>query len=149
MKFLGRLSFILSLPLLRAYLRRSRRAYGLIVCGNEVVLVKGWLGRQKWQFPGGGTRHGETSPETIVREIKEEVGLDIDSKSLKYISSGRWQTDGLGHDYDFYLCKFPSKKSLKTRRPELIEAAWVKVSDLDATNCSSEIIEALHKVNLL
>lgn len=149
MKSLGRLSFILSLPLLRIYLRRSRRAYGLIICGTEVVLVKGWLGRQKWQLPGGGTKRGETSQEAVVREVKEEVGLDIKPENLKYLLSGRWQTDSLGHDYDIYECRVAKKKPLTTLRPELIETAWVKAVDIDPADCPAEIVEALRAANLL
>jgi len=31
----------------------------------------------KWEFPGGKTRQGESHEECIVREIKEELALDI------------------------------------------------------------------------
>lgn len=29
----------------------------------------------EWELPGGGWDHGETGPETVVREIQEEMGL--------------------------------------------------------------------------
>jgi len=31
----------------------------------------------KWEFPGGKTRQGESHQECIVREIKEELSLDV------------------------------------------------------------------------
>jgi len=31
----------------------------------------------KWAFPGGKSEEGETPEETVVREVKEEVGLDF------------------------------------------------------------------------
>ena len=33
-------------------------------------------GRTYWQFPGGGASENETLEETVIRELKEETGLD-------------------------------------------------------------------------
>ena len=35
-----------------------------------------------WAFPGGRVEVGETPSETAVREVKEEVGLDIELEGL-------------------------------------------------------------------
>ena len=32
----------------------------------------------KWEFPGGGVEFGDTMAETIVREMKEELGIEIE-----------------------------------------------------------------------
>lgn len=39
-----------------------------IEAGNE---------RGKWEFPGGSVEYGETCAEAIVREIREEAGIEI------------------------------------------------------------------------
>lgn len=34
--------------------------------------------RGKWEFPGGGVEYGDTMRDTIIREIKEELGIIIE-----------------------------------------------------------------------
>lgn len=35
--------------------------------------------RGKWEFPGGGVEFGDTMEETIKREMKEELGITIET----------------------------------------------------------------------
>ena len=84
----------------------------------------------KWEFPGGKIEEGETNEQTLVRELHEE--LDIDVKINRFI----YQVE---HDYpDFHLsmavfdCDLVSKqikmnvhKGIKWLKPEnLMELDW-------------------------
>ncbi len=46
--------------------------------GEKILLVRHTYGDQsKWSFPGGGTKKGETPIQTAIREVREEVGVDL------------------------------------------------------------------------
>lgn len=41
---------------------------------NKILVVK--EGQDFWSLPGGGLEHGESAKDCLVREIKEEIGID-------------------------------------------------------------------------
>jgi ADP-ribose pyrophosphatase YjhB (NUDIX family) len=63
-------------------------AKGLLQKDNKVLFIKyGELGQPYYALPGGGQDIGESLQETIVREMKEETGLDVIAGELILESS--------------------------------------------------------------
>ena len=54
---------------------------GILIWNDKVLIGKRKLTNQhqpgKWEFPGGKMEEGETVDETIIREFKEELDIDI------------------------------------------------------------------------
>ena len=54
---------------------------GIVVLDNKILLLKrvkpSTDGLGFWELPGGGLEHGETPDQALIRELKEETGLDI------------------------------------------------------------------------
>jgi mutator protein MutT len=62
------------------------RPTGILIEDGKILLVKQELVEQThWSFPGGALEFGETIEQCLVREMKEETGLDIKVKELLYI----------------------------------------------------------------
>ena len=54
-----------------------RANVGIVVCNNKKKVL--WAKRTNedaWQFPQGGINEGESPKEAMLRELKEEVGLE-------------------------------------------------------------------------
>lgn len=54
-------------------------AYGLIIKDKKIVLIKkvGGPYNGKLDLPGGTIEWGETPEQTLIRELNEEVGIDV------------------------------------------------------------------------
>ena len=56
--------------------------YAVIIKEGKVLLVKNW--GDGYEFPGGGIELGETIEEALVREVREETGLEIRVGKIVY-----------------------------------------------------------------
>ena len=81
---------------------------------------------QKWEFPGGKMEEAETEKQTIVREIREELHMDIHPK-VKLLT--------VEHTYpDFHLTMHTYLCEAETSTPTLTEHTaykWLMLSELD------------------
>ena len=67
---------------------------GLYVKDGKILLVKEAPHlANKWELPGGGIGHGEDPREALVREVKEELNLDVTyvSEQPVYVWTNRFE----------------------------------------------------------
>lgn len=95
---------------------------------NEIVLCRqGYLSDQYTSFTSGYIMPGETAEETAVREVKEELGLDI--QTLEYAGT-YWfaQREQLMHGFLSYV---PKAKLVIS--DEIDSAQWTPAEDVTKT----------------
>jgi len=61
------------------------RVTGILIESEKVLLVKQKVANRDWSLPGGRVENGETLEEAMIREMKEETGLDVKVKNLLYV----------------------------------------------------------------
>ena len=85
----------------------GRTATAIItILPDKILLIKRRTAPFKgyWALPGGRVDFGETVTQTIVREVKEETGLDV--ATVRKIGEYHEQGVQEGAEYDYYPACF-------------------------------------------
>lgn len=86
---------------------------------------------ETWGLVGGKIDLGETKEQAIVREVREEIGHQLDLSQMKYLKQYHWDREDL--DITFDVFKVVTVKSAITPDLQIHEAteySWSKPSDL-------------------
>lgn len=99
-----------------------------LIDGDRLLMTK-YNGRayKRYALIAGFTEIGETAEETVIREVREEVGLK--AKNVRYYKSQPWGTEQdllLG-----YFCDLDGDDTIHLDERELSTAEWVHRADMD------------------
>ncbi len=97
----------------------------------------------KWEFPGGKLESGESPEEALVREIREELGADIEVG--KHLGTVEYDYPKFHLSMDCYLCRMPEGGLTLLEHKA---ARWLAVEQLDEVDwlpASVLVFERLRK----
>ncbi len=100
----------------------------------------------KWEFPGGKLEKNETLQECGVREIKEELDLDIEIDS--YLGVEKLTHDTKRYNLHFYTAhKIDETQELKLY--EHTESAWIGMKDLNNYDLPAKELGTIQTLKIL
>lgn len=102
--------------------------YGKVLI-NERPVGKDYAGY--WEFPGGKVDKGETPEEAIIRELKEEINIDVTGSCLAPLSFTEKQYDNYYVVVLLYVCRRWNGHIMPMEEQEL---AWVNPKEIDNFN---------------
>ncbi|MCR4724808.1 MAG: (deoxy)nucleoside triphosphate pyrophosphohydrolase [Clostridia bacterium] len=97
----------------------------------------------KWEFPGGKIEVGETGPQALMRELREEMDLDVQIAEADYYASVHHLYPEFELTMDTYLCRVADPRFT---RKEHIDHRWLAPPDmpqLDWAAADYPIVEKL------
>lgn len=121
----------------------------LIVNDNKMLIAKRSGGEfdDMWEFPGGKIEPNETKEETVIREIKEELDLDITVSS--HLISIQYAYPTFNLEMHVYICKIISGELVLNEHADF---AWTTQDEIDNFNwipADIEVVEAIKALNTL
>lgn len=109
------------------------RVTGILIENKKILLVKQKVSdKRNWSLPGGKLEQGETIEQGIIREMKEETGLDVEIIRLLYLCDVSASNNTLLH-ISFLLKRVAGNIELPTNEFEsnpIYDVVFVPISDL-------------------
>ena len=109
----------------------QKRVRAIIIKDNKILTIK----RTKpdaifWIIPGGGVEKGETNEKALIRECKEELGVDVQVNNLfREMDSKTPKT--IGQREYFYFCEIKGGKLGSGDGPEFNDSSYVGKYDIE------------------
>ena len=118
-----------------------RAVYAFIVNGNNEVLLQKRsnnkkLWPNKWDISvGGHVESGELGIQALIRECKEELGIEVKKKEIQFIVSTTSvynHNEYINNHYDecYIIRKNINISQLKLQSEEVSEAKYLKIDDI-------------------
>jgi NAD+ diphosphatase len=117
-----------------------------IICNDKILLASGVNFRSNfYSLIAGYADIGESLEETVVREVKEEVGIDV--KNIRYYKSQPWPFSGsmmIG-----YIAEADDSQPIRIDKTEISDAAWYSRGNLPnhppAISIAGELIDMFER----
>ena len=122
-------------------------AAGILVEAGRVLLTQRKRGthlEDLWEFPGGKCEEGEDPKAALVRELREEVGIEVAVGDPVCITFHRY--DDVGKCVLLLFFEVTRQTSAEPRAIDVAAVKWAGAGDLEASKFPPADVEVLTKV---
>lgn len=118
-------------------------AAAIIVKDNRIFATQRGYGEFKdgWEFPGGKIEPGESAQEALVREIREE--LDVDIRVGKLLETVEYDYPEFHLTMHCFICELLSEEIVLKEHED---ARWLKKDELDSVPWLPADITIIEKI---
>lgn len=121
----------------------------LIEKQGKVFFVKN-INDDRWDFPGGRLNINELPEEGIKRELKEELGCEVEINSVIYVNQYFHSAAKKPCLFINYAVSLMGRGDLKLAQDELSEFAWLDPHEVTPEktfpNCTHSLEEYFNKI---
>ena len=107
---------------------KKEKSCGCIIIKDNKVLLVYEKRRNFWGFPKGHVEEGENELETAAREVKEEVGLDVEIDESKRYVLNYIIREEIDKTTVLYLAK-PKSEEIVMQESEIENVKWCEFED--------------------
>jgi len=118
-------------------------AKAIIIRDRHILTVKyADAGGEYYALPGGGQQHGETLPEALLRECREELGVTVENRGLRFIreyigkyGESSWRDSGVHQVEYLFECELhPGEEPHGGSHPDhsQVDLVWLPIGGISA-----------------
>ena len=97
---------------------------------TQRVLTKEWAAGW-WEIPGGAVKAGESSLEAVIREVKEETGLDVSRAKGEYQFCYHRDNKGQNYIVDIYRFDMDAmEEDLTLQKEETMDGKFATLDEI-------------------
>jgi len=122
----------------------------LIIKDGRILLIKRGAepGKDRWSLPGGAVELGEGVRDAVIREVKEECGLDVEVKDIADVVDymSRDEKGQVRFHYilvDFYV---EVKGGTLKAASDALEVDWIPFDRIHEYQVTKTTLQLLNKV---
>ena len=108
---------------------------------NKKILSTRSKGKTKFYIPGGKREQGESDETALIREIKEELTVDLIPSTIQFMGNFQAQADSHPDGIQVLMqCYFADFKGQLKVAAEIEEMAWLTNDDRDKISPVDQLI---------